>query len=83
MEGFYVYAIVSEKDGVIYAGIARDCNKRLKEHNKGRSKYTSDHIPRRLFYTEFVGVSTAAREREKYFKTSAGKKRLKATLESE
>jgi putative endonuclease len=80
MEGFYVYAIVSEKDSAIYAGIATDCQKRLKEHNSGKSKYTSGHMPWRLFYYEFVGDAVSARIREKYFKTAAGKRRLKAIL---
>jgi len=80
MAGFFVYAIVSEKDGVIYVGIAKDSQKRLKEHNRGKSKFTSGHIPWRLFYSEFVGDSDLARVKEKYFKTSAGKRRLKAIL---
>ena len=82
MKGFNVYAIVSEKDGIIYVGIANDCQVRLKEHNSGKSKYTSGHIPWRLFYSEFVGDSALARAREKYFKTAAGKRRLKTILES-
>ncbi len=82
MKGFYVYAIVSEKDGVIYVGIAENCKNRLSEHNTGKSRYTSGHIPWRLFYTEFVGNTTSAREREKYFKSAAGKRRLKAILKS-
>ncbi len=80
MDGFYVYAIVSEKDGVIYVGMATDFETRLKEHNSGKSKYTSGHIPWRLFYTEMAGDAQLAREREKYFKTAAGKRRLKAIL---
>jgi putative endonuclease len=82
MEGFYVYGIVSETDGVIYVGIAQDCLLRLKEHNSGKSKYTSGHIPWRLFYSELVGDSVTARAREKYFKTGAGKRKLKAILQS-
>jgi len=82
MEDFYVYAIVSEKDGVIYVGIARNCQERLKEHNRGKSKYTKGHMPWHLFYTEFVGDTVTARARENYFKTSAGKRRLKAILNS-
>ncbi|HPJ58961.1 MAG TPA: GIY-YIG nuclease family protein [Bacteroidales bacterium] len=82
MQGFYVYALESEKDGVIYVGIAMDCQQRLIEHNNGKSKYTSAHIPWRLFYSEFIGDSVSARAREKYFKTSAGKRRLKAILKS-
>jgi putative endonuclease len=81
MKKFYVYALVSERDGVIYVGIATDCEARLREHNSGKSKYTSGHMPWKLFYSELVGDSGAAREMEKYFKTAAGKRRLKAILE--
>ena len=82
-KGFWVYAIVSEKDKVIYVGMATDCDLRLKEHNNGKSKYTSGHTPWRIFYREYVGDSSNAREREKYFKRGAGKRRLRAILESE
>ena len=77
MEGFYVYALVSTKDGFVYVGMATDCEARLKEHNSGKSRYTSGHIPWRLFYKEFIGDSVAARRREIYFKFSTGKRRLK------
>ena len=82
MDEFSVYAIISEKDGVIYVGIAKDCETRVKEHNSGKSKYTSGHIPWRLFYTEFVGDSVSARAKEKYYKTASGKRRLKAILKT-
>ena len=45
MEGFYIYALVSEKDGVIYVGIAKNCQERLKEHNRGKLSYTGDRVP--------------------------------------
>jgi len=82
-DGFWIYAIVSEKDKIVYVGMSTDCGLRLKEHNSGKSKYTSGHIPWRLFYKEYVGDSSKAREREKYFKSGAGKRRLRAILESE
>jgi len=80
MNQFYVYALVSEKDEVIYVGMANDCDLRVNEHNAGKSKYTSGHRPWRLFYKEYVGNTEDARKREKYFKTAAGKRRLKAIL---
>ena len=80
MDVYYIYYIVSEKDGVIYVGIANDCELRLKEHNSGKSRYTCGHMPWRLFYSEFVGKAAKAREREKYFKSSAGKRKLRAIL---
>jgi putative endonuclease len=80
MNGFFVYAIVSEKDRVVYVGIALNCEARLKEHNSGKSKYTSGHIPWRLFHSEYVGDSKLAREREKYYKSGTGKRKLRAIL---
>ena len=82
MEGFYIYAIVSEADGRIYVGMARNPEQRLKEHNHGKTKSTKGFVPWRLFYTEFCGDAGIAREREKYFKSSAGKRRLRAILNS-
>ncbi|HQB28302.1 MAG: GIY-YIG nuclease family protein [Bacteroidales bacterium] len=83
MEQFYVYALISEKDNVIYVGMATNCEIRLKEHNAGKSKYTKAHRPWQLFYKEFVGKSEDARKREKYFKSAAGKRRLKAILDND
>jgi putative endonuclease len=83
MKGFFVYAIVSEKDGTIYVGIALSCEARLKDHNNGKSKYTSGHTPWRLFYTEYVGETMLARDREKYYKSASGKRKLRAILNAE
>ncbi len=82
VDNFYIYALVSEKDGTIYVGMTTDLKRRLNEHNSGKSKYSKGHSPWRLFHSELAGNSKVARLREKYFKTSAGKKRLKAILES-
>jgi len=35
-----VYAIISEVNGEIYVGIAKDPDIRLKEHNAGKNRYT-------------------------------------------
>jgi len=59
-KSFYVYALVSEKDGVIYVGMATDPDTRLRGHNAGRSRYTSGHTPWRLFYKEFAGDTIEA-----------------------
>jgi predicted GIY-YIG superfamily endonuclease len=81
--GFWVYAIVSEKDNIIYVGMSTNCDLRLQEHNNGKSKYTSGHLPWRIFYKEYVGEPMIAREREKYFKSAAGKRKLRSILASE
>lgn len=74
---YYVYILKSEKTGVLYVGIAMDVEARLIEHNKGKSKFTSGHIPWSLIYKEFVGTGAEARIKEKYYKSTAGKNYLR------
>jgi len=38
----YVYVIRSEKDGRFYVGMTGNVEKRVKEHNKGRTKAQKD-----------------------------------------
>jgi putative endonuclease len=78
---FYIYSIVSLKDQRIYVGISQDVTKRIKEHNSGKVISTKAFIPWRLFYSEYVGSSSSARVRERYFKSGGGKRRLKKILE--
>ena len=68
MDGFYVYAMVSQIDGRAYVGMATDPPKRLNEHNRGKTKSTKAHVPWKIFFTEFCGSSLDARKMEKYYK---------------
>jgi putative endonuclease len=49
---YYVYIIKSLTNGVYYKGISTDVYRRLEEHNKGLSKYTSAAMPWVLVYIE-------------------------------
>jgi putative endonuclease len=83
MEIIYVYALVSESDGIIYVGISNDLKRRIDEHNSGKSKFTKGHMPWKIFHYEQAEDYKTARLKEKYFKTSAGKRRLTAILNSQ
>ncbi len=76
----WVYAIKSELDGTLYVGISEDIERRLREHNLGKSKYSKGHRPWALVYSEMADGWENARKREKYLKTGVGKKWLKALL---
>ncbi|MCL4641790.1 MULTISPECIES: GIY-YIG nuclease family protein [Olivibacter] len=78
MEIYYVYAIRSERDGRIYVGLSQNVEKRLNEHNEGRTKSTKGYIPWQLIYKEEVGNRLTARKREKYYKSGIGKEFLKS-----
>jgi len=68
-----VYVLLSLKDSATYVGMASDANKRLKEHNHGKNRYTKGHTPWKIIYTEQHTDWASARIREKYLKSSAGK----------
>ncbi|MCD4791225.1 MAG: GIY-YIG nuclease family protein [Bacteroidales bacterium] len=77
---FYVYAIVSEKNGNVYVGLTGNIEKRVQEHNSGKTKSTKAFKPWRIFYQENCETRSEARKREKYFKSGVGKERLKEKL---
>ncbi|MEO8821978.1 MAG: GIY-YIG nuclease family protein [Ginsengibacter sp.] len=75
-----VYVLSSLKDQATYVGMALDADKRLKEHNSGKNRYTKGHLPWKIIFTEQHPDWASARIREKYLKSSAGKNWLKKKL---
>jgi putative endonuclease len=71
-----VYVLLSLKDKATYVGMAKDAILRLKEHNAGKNRYTKAHMPWKIIYTEQYPDWKQARVREKYLKSTAGKKWL-------
>lgn len=47
-----------------------------KEHNNGKSAFTKAHVPWEQIYIEDCKDWKEAREKEKYYKTTKGKKEL-------
>ena len=73
----WVYAISSVVRNYIYVGMTKDVDARLARHNKGREKITKPYAPFQLIYTEVCANRVKAREREKYWKSSIGKQKLR------
>jgi len=71
---FYVYILRSlEFPGQIYTGCTDDIQKRLLEHNSGKSAHTKRWMPWELqFYAVFT-TKTAAYAFERYLKTPSGR----------
>ena len=78
----YLYILASESSDKTYVGISTDPTHRLKEHNAGKSSYTKAFRPWHIIYTEECQSRVDARGREKYYKSAAGRKKLKTILES-
>ena len=70
---FFVYVIKSRIDGRLYKGLTSDLERRILEHNRGRTRSTKSYMPWDLVYFEKYASRLAAREREKYFKSGAGR----------
>jgi putative endonuclease len=75
-----VYIIESLSDATHYVGMAIDVERRLKEHNAGKNRFTKGHLPWKVVYTEVHDNWSKARVREKYLKSSAGRNWLKKYL---
>ena len=63
-------------DGKLYIGYSSNLKQRLTDHFNGRDQATAPRRPLRLIYCEYHASTTDAHRREKYFKTTAGKKAL-------
>ena len=78
---FYdIYVIESIKNRNLYIGYTRNISNRLKEHNQGLNFSTKSDIPWKLIYYEACLNADDAKRREKYLKTSQGRRLLKRRL---
>lgn len=78
---FYFYILKSKLNAKLYLGWTADLKKRIENHNTGKNPSTKPHIPYELiFYSAFKSKQDAISS-EKYFKTTAGWKRLHRMLE--
>ncbi|WP_422861034.1 GIY-YIG nuclease family protein [Flagellimonas sp. S174] len=50
------------------------------EHNNKKSSYTSKYIPWKVIHVESFSTRIEARKREKYFKSGAGRRWMKANI---
>jgi len=73
---YYVYALISLKDKRFYVGFTKDFNKRLAAHNNRQVQTTRNRIPFEIVYYEASRNINDAIKREKYLKTTYGKRYL-------
>jgi len=79
---YYVYVLKSEFDGDMYTGYSNDIKQRLQQHNDGLVASTKNRRPFILVYFEACLNQQDATHREKYLKTSWGKRYIKARLKN-
>jgi putative endonuclease len=77
---YYVYVLKSEKDGNNYVGYTNNLRERLAMHNAGKVSSTKNRLPIKLIYFEGCLNPQDATKREKYLKSSWGKRYIKNRL---
>lgn len=75
-----IYVLKSLTSEIYYTGMTQNLDNRLKEHNSGKSKFTSGHMPWVIVYSELQSDWANARIREKYLKSTAGKTWLRKNI---
>ena len=82
----YVYVLQSLKDTRFYTGYTEDLRQRLQQHTSGKVGITRNRRPLELLYYEACLSQADALHRERYLKTTWGKRflrnRLKCYLQS-
>jgi len=77
---YYIYVLESCKNTNFYVGYTKDIRKRVDEHKNGLVKSTKNRLPLNLIYWEGCISQKDALKREKYLKTTWGKRYIKNRL---
>ena len=70
---YYVYILISLKNGRYYFGHTKDLQARVKIHNAGKVRSTKAYRPWKLHYYEEYETRSEAYKREMFFKTLEGR----------
>ncbi|MFA6603389.1 MAG: GIY-YIG nuclease family protein [Patescibacteria group bacterium] len=77
---YKVYVLRSLVDRTLYIGLTSDLARRLKEHNSGYVRWTKNHRPYVMVYSEETPDRPTARKREKWLKSGCGREFVKAFI---
>ena len=83
MDYHYVYVLRSLKDKYFYTGYTSGLDNRVKEHNNGKVKSTRNRKPLELVYFEGSRNMDDALHREKYLKSTYGKRYIRNRLNND
>jgi putative endonuclease len=79
---FYAYVLKSIEHDYYYKGHCENLELRLQQHNSGMTSSIKPYLPFQIAYFAQFETLQEAINREKYFKTSAGRRFLKSKLAS-
>ena len=70
---YFVYILQSKVDASFYIGYTENLERRVQQHNKGESAYTSRKMPWDIVYFEEFPEKSDAIKREKFLKAQKNK----------
>ena len=76
----YLYILLNEAKTRTYTGVSHNVEQRLREHNEGKVKSSCPYRPYRVIYFKEFATLSEARQEEKFYKSAAGRRRLKNML---
>ena len=76
---FYVYILLLNNKQ-LYTGYSEDLRRRIGEHKRGDSEFTSKRLPVKLIHYEAYLLKDDAQRRERYLKTTEGKRFLRQQI---
>lgn len=78
----YTYVLKSIKNGKLYTGSSDNVERRLREHNFGKTKSNKANRPFELVYKEVYLTRSEAVRRELFFKTGKGRELIREILKT-
>ena len=75
----YVY-ILFQINGELYTGYTTELERRVREHKRGEVKSTRNRRPVKLIHYEAYALESDARRRERFLKTTEGKRLLRQQI---
>ncbi|KPJ55926.1 hypothetical protein AMJ49_06105 [Parcubacteria bacterium DG_74_2] len=78
---FYLYILLL-KNGNLYKGTTSDIKRRIKEHRSKKVSSTKSKQPLKLIHCEIYSLKSDAQRREKFLKTTEGRRLLRQQLKN-
>lgn len=79
---YFVYVLISKKDNKFYTGFTSNLSERINEHNSGKVNSTKYRTPFELVYYEGCFNLEDTLHREKYLKSTYGKRYIRNRLKN-
>ena len=76
---YYVYILLLSNHN-LYKGSTGNLKSRIEDHKKGKVKSTRNFLPARMIHYECYTLKSDAQRREKFLKTTEGRRLLKQQL---